>query len=357
MATDSRIRRALLRPLSHRRKTAADRHRIIEAVAHLDTRAFGEHVLPETLAVARRKRGADSWKDSANAGRFVALAQALYAARRVSRQEYVLFASFPVEEVHEARWIDGQYERDLGDISRQMDELEREYGLASDEYWPRDQAPRAYQRLSDEYSACLEIEFVRALRDFGLNDLADLKESHPEEFDRLRERGRRSVFHRDEIVAVLKDIIVQYEAEARRAASAKAYSAAITLLGAGLEGLLLLRCLKSKRRALLVSKKLPRKLRPPESDDPTKWRFETLIETCRAAGWLPPVVTSVAQYDSAGLAHSLRSMRNFVHPARRARERPWSEADEGDYRDAEAIYVVLMSKMAGRLDNLNEPST
>jgi hypothetical protein len=36
-------------------------------------------------------------------------------------------------------------------------------------------------------------------------------------------------------------------------------------------------------------------------------------------------------------------MRNYVHPGRRAREQPWSEADVRDYEDANAIYVVLFS--------------
>jgi hypothetical protein len=153
------------------------------------------------------------------------------------------------------------------------------------------------------------------------------------------------VFHKDEITSALKDIVVRYEEDAHRAASAKAYSAAITLLGAGLEGLLLLRCLRSKQKSLRVARALPKQQRPRFPDDPTKWSFETLIDTCLAAGWLPPVSTSVAQYNPAGLAHILRLMRNYVHPGRHARERPWSVADKDDYKDAEAIYVTLMSRI------------
>ena len=73
--------------------------------------------------------------------------------------------------------------------------------------------------------------------------------------------------------------------------------------------------------------------------------FETLIEVCLEAGWLPPVETSVARYDTAGLAHLLRLMRNHVHPGRHAREKPWSETDEREYQDADAIYVVLPSTL------------
>jgi hypothetical protein len=334
----------------------ADRKGIFEALERLDTRALGEEMLSgilETVSAARRDRKADSWKDPNIARRSVALAQALYASRRIARQEYVFFASSPVEGVHEGRWMDRQYDDDLCKIQKEMALFRKKYHLGPDEYWPVGLAPKAYQRLSSQFNSALEKSLIKTLREFGLNDLADLKENNPDEFDRLRERGRRSVFHKDEFAPVLKDIVSQYEVDAGRAASAGAYSAAITLLGAGLEGLLLLRCLRSNRKAQVVAGSLPKRLRPRSREDLTTWTFETLIETCSSAGWLPPVVTPIAQYNAAGLAHFIRKMRNFVHPARRARERPWSEADEDDYRDAEAIYLILMSKMVGRSSRTN----
>lgn len=175
-----------------------------------------------------------------------------------------------------------------------------------------------------------------------MNDLAALWESAPDEFERLRERGRRSVFHQKDIIPAWRDVVVQYEDDARKAAAAGAYSAAITQLGAGLEGLLLLRCLRSKSKAQRLAASLPKRVRPTNPSDPTTWMFESLIETCFAAGWLPLVSTETAQYSPAGLAHLLRAMRNYVHPGRYARERPWSEVEERDFLDADAIYRTLM---------------
>ncbi len=40
-------------------------------------------------------------------------------------------------------------------------------------------------------------------------------------------------------------------------------------------------------------------------------------------------------------------MRNYVHPGRHAQDRPWSETCERDYKDAKAIYVILLSKIIG----------
>ncbi len=343
---DNRVRRSLLKPLSRRRQRIADQNAIVTALGRLDERALGEEILPEILAKFSAIRGGrrlGSWKDPEEAKSFVALAKALYAARRISHQQYVFFASSPVDRVHEARWLDGLYDADLHEINRALDAINESHGLQPGEYWPVGKGPADYLRLNEEHDRVLKIAFNRTLREFGLRDLADSNEDAPDIFDRLRERGRRSVFHKDDLVPVLKDIVIRYEEDARRAAAARCYSAAITLLGAGMEGVLLLRCLRSKKKALGVASALPKRQRPRFTEDPTTWSFQTLIDVCLVAGWLPPISSSVAQYSPAGLAHILRQMRNYVHPGKYARERPWSEPDEGEYKDAEAIYFSLLA--------------
>ncbi len=224
-----------------------------------------------------------------------------------------------------------------------MDAIKQNHGLQPGEYWPVGQGPADYVRLNEEYNGVLRVALNKTLREFGLDDLAGLNEDDPDTFDRLRERGRRSVFHKDELALILKDVVVRYEEDARRAAVARSYSAAITLLGAGMEGVLLLRCLRSKKKALGIASALPMRQRPRFTEDPTTWSFQTLIDVCLVAGWLPPISSSAAQFSPAGLAHILRQMRNYVHPGKYARERPWSEPDEGEYKDAEAIYVALLA--------------
>ena len=169
----------------------------------------------------------------------------------------------------------------------------------------------------------------------------------------MRERGRRTVFHSNELILAIRDVVLRYEDEAKEAAKIGAYSAAIICLGAGIEGLLLFRCLRSKKKAGQISQTLLKRVRPRSPDDPTTWTFETLIEVCLKAGWLPPVETSLARYNVSALAHNLRLMRNYVHPGRQAREQPWSEADKRDYQDANSIYVVLLS-ILGRVSTDKE---
>lgn len=345
---DLRIRRALLKPLARRPQRASDRTAFLEALRRLDDRAISEDLLRQVrdvLSSACGEAHSSNWTEPARAARQVALAKALYASRRIAKHEYVVFAIFPVEAVHDQRWMDGEYQEQLGPISEALRQIEEEHGLGPDEYWPRGEVPAAYNGLNKQYEAVLKTKFIETLKEFGLDDLAALMERSPEEFEYLRERGRRSVFHKNEYIPAIKDVVIQYEKEARKAATAGAYSAAVTSLGAGVEGLLLLRCLRSPKKAGRISKRLPSRLRPRAPDDPSTWTFETLIEVCLAAGWLPSIETSVARYNSAALAHILRRMRNSVHPGRRAREQPWSETGEQEYQDADDIYVILISTL------------
>jgi hypothetical protein len=139
------------------------------------------------------------------------------------------------------------------------------------------------------------------------------------------------------------DVVIRCEYDATRAASAKAYLAAVTSLGAGLEALLLLRCLGSPHKARKIAEGLARGRRRRFPIDLTKWTFNQLIDVCLGAGWLPPVESELATYSPADLANILRLMRNYVHPGRQVRERPWVEVDERDYKDADAIYLILLS--------------
>ncbi|HEY2615875.1 MAG TPA: hypothetical protein VGI78_00920 [Acetobacteraceae bacterium] len=174
----------------------ADRKAVVTALERLDERAIGEHDLPEIVASVSAIRGDRtpvSWKDPEAAMRSVALAKALYAARRISRQEYVFFASQPVEGIREARWLDGVCDADLLGINQAMESIKQNHGLRPEEDWAVGQGLVDYVRLNEEYTGVLRTASNRTLREFGLDDLADLNEGDPDTFDRLRERGRRAV--------------------------------------------------------------------------------------------------------------------------------------------------------------------
>lgn len=341
---DREVRKHLLKPLVRRSQGDVDHKALLNAFDKLEERVLGEHLLIELrsyLKSTRKNKSKNSWKDPEEAKKAVAMAKVMYTSRIISTQEYVFYAISPVEKIHEARQMDGVYETELGPISKKMREIEGQHGLTPDEYWPLGKGPEEYNRLNKQWDDVAESKFIEVLREFGLGDLADMKVEDPERFDHLRERGRRAVFHRNEQAPAIRDVVVRYEENARRAASVNAYSAAVTSLGAAIEGLLILRCLKSPKKAGRIAGRLSKRIRPRFQDDPTAWRFETLIEVCYEAGWLPPFETDTARFDAVGLAHLLRLLRNYVHPGRHFRERPWSEIDKRDYNDAEAIYTVL----------------
>jgi hypothetical protein len=266
--------------------------------------------------------------------------KALYASRRLSTQEYTFYVLLPVETYHGERIY-----HELMPISIKLNEIRKQHGLKEDEYWPIGQGPKEYIKLNKQWDAADHSKFIDRLREFGLDDLADLKLNDSNRFDQLRERGRRALFHRDEQVAAITDIVIRYEKDARRAASVAAYSAAVTTLGAAIEGLLILRCLKSLTKASRIAGRLPRRIRPSSLHlkDPIGWPFEALIEVCYRAGWLPQYKTETLRFDSVGLAHLIRLLRNHVHPGRHFRGRPWSEFDERDFKDAESIYTILFN--------------
>ncbi|MEG6507941.1 hypothetical protein V6C03_03055 [Methyloligella sp. 2.7D] len=337
------VRKQALRPLAKLPRKYDGRHSYFEALDRLDQRALGERALNQLVDVLASEgdRKKSNWGDFHEASKQVELAKILYASRRITKEEFVLFAVVPVEAFHDTNFRDGAYASDLKPLSEAMEEIEKNYGLSEEEYWEIGDAPDAYVKLNDRFEEILDAHFVAALRQFQLDELADLKRDNPKKFDELRERGRRSVYHADEYFHSIKDIVVHLEKESKKSSEISAFGAAVTSLGAATEGLLILRCLGSPKKAARIARSLERNYRPRRPDDPTMWSFDELIRVCDEAGWLRPVESESYVYNSADLAHLLRTMRNNVHPGRRAKANPWSEPGERDYRDARAIYEIL----------------
>jgi len=278
----------------------------------------------------------DGWKEPEQVRKMIEFIRLLRISGIISEQEYAFYVMFLVERIHDERSSSGQYKSEIEPILAQIEEIRSCYGLSQDEYWPRGEGPPEYEILEAQYSEVLDGKLIETLREFRLSEIAELKATSPNEYEVLRERGRRHIFHREDLIEIVEDIVSRYEEDAKKSAESQAYFAASIALGASLEGVFLLRCLKSKSDAWPLARELGER-----KQDPTKWRFNTLIEVCIRGGWLPSVKTSVGEYDSAKLAHFVRDLRNLVHPGKQALKRPWLESDEQEYRDAEAIYILL----------------
>lgn len=303
--------------------------------------------LTDILKAYRDAVGKQAHTDIEAARVSVELVTSLRDAGRVSSQEYVFMVAYAVECINDERSMSGSYDEALTAINDRIDAIRNEHGLDEDEYFLTDEAPPEYLELVRQCDEIFDQKFAETLREAGATELAELFCSNRSEFYRARERGRRALFHRDEIAPAVYDIVGRYEREASIAANAGAYTAAITLMGAALEGLLLLRCLRSKKKAKAVASALPKSRRPKAIDRVERWTFDNLVEVCEVAGWLPAISTRLADYSSSGLAHQLRILRNFVHPGRVAQDRPWIESDEREYALAAAIFETLRQTLSG----------
>ncbi|RUR17190.1 hypothetical protein ELY21_11520 [Legionella sp. km535] len=279
-------------------------------------------------------------------------AKALYLSYRFCREEYTYFILAPIESFHDSRWSDKFYDARIRPILDKMDEIEKKHGLKDGHSWPAGKGPREYNKLSKEYDKIYEETFIETLREFDLNDLADLKAKKPREFDRLREHGRRIFHHKDATSEILRETVINYEKDAIKSSKAGAYLAGIIALAAALEGTLILICLKSTPLAEAAFKEIEkqdikeadtkRNKKKGNAKDPTTWSFDTLIQVCTKAGWIQNIETENAVFNASEIAHLLRKMRNYVHPARQSKEKPWMVTSEKEYQMAQSIYTALV---------------
>jgi len=325
-----RTGRRQLRPLYRRRSHSLTERRVLEALAIVDEVGSGNDALSQfrdEYTAARAKAGGLFWRDVACARAFIDLARVLFRVRRISWAHYVFLAGSTVEGVHDDRWLAGKYESYLRPVTTKLDAVK--------------EGDPAAVRLNAQYNQRLDHKLALVWQELGADDVGTIWQNSRAEYDDLRERGRRYVHHRGSSDQALRDLVDEGYANALAAADGGHYRAAITLLGASLEGLLLLRCLRARVKASRVARDLPRRFRSRAGDDMMKWSFEMLIEVCRQAGWLPLLLTETLAYSSDECAHSLREMRNWIHPAREAAARPWQGVFKPDYDVAHAFYTLV----------------
>jgi hypothetical protein len=323
MATDRRVKRHLIRRLNTQRGSAATRAGILRAIRALDDTVTGVESLRALALAAKRasdREGAGGTTEEEVAHAWIALNRGLLKAQRISWAQYVFGVGSIVEGICDDRWLRGTYTAEL----------------------PPADAPGD---TNAEYERVLDAKLLAVFEEFGCDDLAVLRREKRAEYDELRERGRRFYFHGRQYDAALRDVVDQLYAGARAAASGAEYRAAVTLLGASLEGHLLSRCLRSARKARTVVASLPKKLRDRAAGDMRRWKFEILVEVCDKADWFRVVHSDDRSYSPAGLAHSLRQMRNWIHPAREAADRPWQGVYAQDFELAHALYLIAVAAL------------
>ncbi|HDO7949935.1 TPA: hypothetical protein P5J41_002497, partial [Legionella pneumophila] len=268
-----------------------------------------------------------------------------YKTHHICEEVYSYMSLHFIEMHHDELWDKGEYNHLLNPISEKMRQIERKYGLTENQYWRLKDSPQEYQTLANKYSKILDQKLIDLLKKFHLADLAYLAKHNRKKFDELRERGRRIIHNQHQTTeAVLHDSIINYENEAINAANSGAYLAAIVSLAAALEGLLILVCMHKRPLAIDAYKKIGKTFKTRFDDElnPQTWKFNALIEVCDKANFFTPIKTEFVVLKSRDLANMLRQMRNFIHPAKRINNMPWSNSTKSNYSFYKNVYISLL---------------
>jgi len=251
---------------------------------------------------------------------------------------------FAVERVHQKRWFAGLYDSDLTDIRERIDAIRQREGLDDGEDWRIGQGPEDWDELNEQYSQVLDVKFEEALREYGLNDIADLYDKDREKYDACREQGRRFVFEDIPKLEQLSTLQRQFEAEAEICAKGGAYHAAAVMIGAAMETALLFACLERREDALIARRCLPDHEQPKKAN-PEHWTLNELAMVAVKAGWLPNFEVSEGTILSRRLVDMMRHLRNLVHPARHISD-DWDGDAKFGYINAQAAYTLLKWHLA-----------
>lgn len=236
-------------------------------------------------------------------------------------------------------------------VNEAAQELRKAFALALYHHWER--SARLWTQadnwsheqlvaasLKRGYSACLDAKLIQTMREFGEEELADLREREPARYDALREEGRRSVFEKENRHTALTTLIDYYEQEAEAAGNAGAYLAGCLMWGAAAEGRLLLWCLRAPALAEQARQALPSKSRP-KKPDPAGWTLDGLVQVAHGAGWIGVLEDDDFVFVVEGLLQNLRQSRNLIHPGRSLQLEPHLRRDKTAFDDAKAAYAVL----------------
>lgn len=325
----------------------------IEAMfRHLRSRAEGqaavERLIDEVMArpdfLSAELREVEAWAHDR-----VKLAKAVYAAGRITLAELALHVSLPLEHVQDRRISRAGFYPELERIAHEMEKIEYAHGLEGGEYWLLADAPPDYVALSEEYSRETRRQFANIIIEFGVAELGVVSPARQEEFDRLREAGRRRVFEEDQHEKALASAISVYEAEADRCEKAEAFYAACTMLGAAAEAHLVLFCLSRPELVQAARGNLPGNFRPSGAN-PFRWNFGQLITLADAGGWLGKIEDDQATHLVSGWLNRLRGLRNLLHPARHVEDLPHVFIGLSEFSDAKAAYTALVWSLSRYLD-------
>lgn len=321
------------------------RRELMEMASHFERRAKGAAIAAELASRQRLERAEGKgrlWTDLASVRETLELTHALYEGGKFTWEEYFFHSVVAVESLHDHLSFYGPSfcKERLDAISAKIRKVEAKFGLKPGEYWARGQGPAEYKRLNAQFDKVNADEFGELLREVGLDEHARLWRNNREEFDRLREAGRASVFEKGDIEHATVKLIEMYENEATKCTKAKAYYAGCVMLGSAAEALILLKCLQEPGELAAAKAKIP-KSSGLHKGGPQFWNLSQLIQIANHAGWVANLETENVVVHIVNLISHLHDIRNLVHPGRHATRRPHVSIGREQYADAKVAYLAL----------------
>jgi hypothetical protein len=272
---------------------------------------------------------------------YIDLAENKYRAGLLSEQEYIFHQYHAIVSlIHETRWLNGFYSKELEPISNKMRTIERGYGLSSDEYWAKGNAPPEYQTLDKEYEAILSSKLEDEFIEFASSELAELFVKDRSQLEALSEIGRKSIFVKDDVQR-LNELARIYENESKVNESGNAFYSASIMLASAMEARLIAHCIENREEVRNSLLKMGLSNKTLKSKNPLDWMLNTLIEVCSNAGWLPDLETRDFVFISKNIGHTLRNTRNLVHPGKHIKRKAPLTLGEEQFKDMKASYELV----------------
>lgn len=286
---------------------------------------------------------------------YIELAEVRYQAGLLSEHEYIFHQYRSVVSlIHETRWLQGRYSKELELISEKMREIEKSYGLTTDEYWAKGDAPLEHQILNEEYEKVLDSILEKEFLEFASAKVADLFSGDKDKLESLSEIGRKSIFIKNDIQR-LNELAMLYEQESEKNESCGAFFSASIMLAAAIEARLIIQCIKNRDEVRESLRKMGLTNSKLKSKNPLDWKLNTLIEVSANSGWLPNVETQDFVFNSKNIGHTLRNTRNLVHPGMHVKRKAALALGKEQFKDIKAAYL-LVSKLLEWPNNKIQPT-
>lgn len=254
--------------------------------------------------------------------------------------------------IHEKRWMDGVYKSETGAIEKRIKEIERENGLAENQFWRRGEGPEEYIKLNAEYDKIYDQAGIEAYKECLSPKTLGFLNKNWSAYERASEIGRKSIFERKRKRTIGKAsigiLIKNFERESRVCAKSKAYYSACVMRGAATEALLLEMAIQNEESVIKAMEELRRK-KEIRSQNLKRLTLDELLKIAKYLEWLPQYKYKERLFDLPWWAELIKDTRNAIHPGRIVDAERITMVTKSDYNTVTAVYNLLKAESASLL--------